>query len=82
MAHDDLDAMCCSAAQIYRLTSREVEVLRLLACGRDRMRVALELGISVDTVKTHIKHLYAKAGVRSKQDLIDILEDAPSLHVA
>jgi DNA-binding NarL/FixJ family response regulator len=42
------------------LTAREVEVLTLLAEGRDNRAIARELFISETTVKTHINHLFAK----------------------
>jgi DNA-binding NarL/FixJ family response regulator len=48
------------------LTQREREVLELIAGGRSNKRIALELGISEKTVKTHVGHLLAKLGVSDR----------------
>ena len=49
-----------------RLTQREREVLELIANGRSNKRIALELGISEKTVKTHVGHVLAKLGVSDR----------------
>src|SRR5581483_4525806 len=46
-----------------RLTPREREVLALIARGLPNKRIALELGLSEKTVKTHVTHVLAKLGV-------------------
>ncbi len=48
------------------LTRREREVLELIAGGRSNKRIALELGISEKTVKTHVGHLLGKLGVNDR----------------
>ena len=48
------------------LTPREVDVLRLLARGLANKRIALELGISERTVKTHVSSIFAKLGVTDR----------------
>jgi two-component system, NarL family, response regulator LiaR len=53
-------------AEPERLTRREREVLELIAAGRSNKRIALELGISEKTVKTHVGHLLAKLGVADR----------------
>ena len=50
---------------VVRLTVRESAVLRLLARGCTYVRVADELGVSLNTVASHVKNLYRKLGVRS-----------------
>jgi DNA-binding NarL/FixJ family response regulator len=48
------------------LTGRELDVLALIAQGRSNKRIALELGISEKTVKTHVGHMLAKLGVADR----------------
>lgn len=49
-----------SAAEVEGLTSREVDVIRLLAAGRSNRALAGELFISERTVKTHVSNILAK----------------------
>ena len=56
------------------LTTRETEVFVLLIHGRTREYIATELGISANTVKGHIRNVYQKCNVSSKQDLLDLYE--------
>jgi NarL family two-component system response regulator LiaR len=49
-----------------RLTRREREVLELIGHGFSNKRIALELGISEKTVKTHVGHVLAKLGVSDR----------------
>jgi HD-GYP domain-containing protein (c-di-GMP phosphodiesterase class II) len=48
------------------LTSREVDVLRLLARGLSTKQIAAELTISPKTADTHIQHVYAKLGISTR----------------
>jgi HD-GYP domain-containing protein (c-di-GMP phosphodiesterase class II) len=48
------------------LTSREVEVLRLLARGLSTQEIAAELTISPATARHHVEHIYAKIGVSNR----------------
>jgi two-component system nitrate/nitrite response regulator NarL len=52
------------------LTSRERDVLRLLAGGLDQRRIATELFLSPKTVATHIQHILAKLGVHSRAQAV------------
>ena len=54
------------AGAFEQLTSRERDVLALIANGRSNKRIALELGISEKTVKTHVGHVLAKLGVTDR----------------
>jgi DNA-binding NarL/FixJ family response regulator len=49
-----------------RLSPREVEVLRLIAAGRDNGDIARELFISQSTVKRHVEAILAKLGVENR----------------
>ena len=50
---------------IPELTSREIEVLRLLSRGYTYLEIGGKLGISVHTVTSHIKKSYRKLGAHS-----------------
>lgn len=54
------------------LSPRELDVLRLLLQHQTIDRMADELGISRNTVKSHIAHLYEKTGLNSRQQLVDL----------
>jgi DNA-binding CsgD family transcriptional regulator len=54
--------------QVTGLTSREVEVLRLVAKGQSNKEIAAELVLSVRTVERHITNLYGKIDARGKAD--------------
>jgi DNA-binding NarL/FixJ family response regulator len=48
------------------LTSREVQVLRLLARGQTNRQIARNLLISVSTVKRHVRHIGEKLGAQDR----------------
>ncbi|MDP9317734.1 MAG: response regulator transcription factor, partial [Actinomycetota bacterium] len=48
------------------LTSREVEVLRLLARGGSNKQIAQQLVVAPKTVANHVEHIYLKIGVSSR----------------
>ena len=54
------------------LSSREIEVLELVADGRGNQRVADALSISVATVKTHLVHIYDKLGVDDRTSAVRV----------
>ncbi|OKL51085.1 response regulator [Buchananella hordeovulneris] len=56
--------------ELAGLTPREVEVLRLVAAGRANSEIAVALGISSGTLKTHIGHLLAKLQARDRAQLV------------
>jgi len=55
-----------TATALDDLTARERDVLALIARGRSNKRIALELGISEKTVKTHVGHVLAKLDVTDR----------------
>ncbi|MCC7502358.1 MAG: response regulator transcription factor [Flavobacteriales bacterium] len=57
------------------LTEREREIIRLVALERTNDEIAKALFISVDTVKTHRKHLMTKLNVRSLAGLVRYARD-------
>jgi DNA-binding NarL/FixJ family response regulator len=52
------------------LTSREAEVLALVAAGRTNAEIATELVLGVETVKTHVANLLAKLGARDRTQAV------------
>lgn len=67
-----LEERCRQVAEEFGLSPRELEVFEMLAEGRDRAYIEEKLVISRNTVKAHVKHIYAKLDVHSHQDLIAI----------
>lgn len=57
------------------LTPRETEVLEQIATGKSRKRIADELFIDLETVKSHVKNIYSKLNVHSKADAIKMAKD-------
>jgi LuxR family maltose regulon positive regulatory protein len=57
-------------ALIEPLTERELEVLRLLAAGRRNRDIAAELVVTVETVKKHTSHIFAKLGAANRTQAV------------
>ena len=55
-----------------QLTQREIEILRLLARGRDTQAIADELTISSNTVRTHLQNIFGKLGAHSKLEAVSL----------
>ena len=66
-----LDATCARLARAFDLTRREEDVLRLLMEGCAFAEAADKLVVSLNTVKSHVRHIYAKMGVSGKADLLE-----------
>lgn len=69
-----IEQSCGALARKGGLTGRETEILAMLARGRSAPFIAQELVISPNTVKTHVKHIYAKLGAHSQQEIIDLVD--------
>lgn len=69
-ASANLDAF----AAAWSLTPRETEVLGYLVRGRSLPYIADILFVTTGTVKTHVKHIYRKCSVGTRQELLDLFE--------
>ena len=58
----------------FGLSIREAQVMECMARGFSVARIAGELVVSENTVRTHQKRIYAKLGVHKKQELLDLIE--------
>ena len=56
------------------LSSRESEVFELLLKGYTKQRIAEELFIAYNTVRSHVRNIYSKCDAHSQQDLINLFE--------
>lgn len=54
----------------YSLTPREAEIVWLLACGMSNKEIAASCSIAPQTVKDHLKHVYAKIGAHQRTALL------------
>jgi len=55
---------------VEQLTSRELEVLRMLAAGRSNQAIAAELVVALDTVNKHVSHLLDKLGATNRTEAV------------
>ena len=65
---------CDAVAERYGLSPRERDVFDLLVRGRSIDYIAQNLTISFNTAKSHIRHIYVKTDVHSRQELIDLID--------
>ena len=73
--HGDQRPVPAQSAGPDRLSGREAEVLRLLASELDGPAIARTLVVSVNTVRTHTKSIYAKLGVTSRRAAVHRAQD-------
>lgn len=65
---------CKAVGEKFELSDRQQEVLVLMAQGRNAKYIENALTISLSTVQTHIRNIYRKLGVHSRQELLDLIE--------
>ena len=71
---DPIAAGVARVAARYQLSPREAEVCEYLARGRSQTYIREALFLSKNTVATHVRRIYTKLDVHSKQELIDLVE--------
>jgi DNA-binding CsgD family transcriptional regulator len=60
-----------AAVESLGISARELAVLAELAAGRSNKEIAARLGVSPNTVKTHVARLFEKLGARRRTDAIN-----------
>lgn len=71
---EELHGRCRAIADAHQLTEREAEVLTCLSEGWSIPAAARRLMVSQGTVRTHVKHIYAKLGIHSRDDLVEVIK--------
>jgi LuxR family transcriptional regulator, maltose regulon positive regulatory protein len=55
---------------VEQLTSRELQVLEMLAAGRSNQAIASQLVVTLDTVKKHVSHVLGKLGAANRTEAV------------
>lgn len=71
--HEAIVRRCQGLATTFGLSEREGDVLVLVAEGRSSARIQEDLSIAAGTVNYHTRNIYAKLGVHSRQEVIDLV---------
>lgn len=72
---DRISKQAAALQQHYRLSARETEVMELITRGNSVARIAEELVVSENTIRTHSKRIYTKLAIHKKQELLDLIEE-------
>ncbi|WP_139651285.1 helix-turn-helix transcriptional regulator [Raoultibacter phocaeensis] len=71
---ESLEDRCARIAAKFQLSARESEVFVLLAQGHTRASIAKKLFVSENTIREHVKNIYKKLYIHSRQQLIDMVD--------
>jgi LuxR family maltose regulon positive regulatory protein len=74
--HRATDTGASSGCELDDLSERELDVLQYLPTRLTNAEIAEHLYISLNTLKTHLKHVYRKLGVQRRRDAITAAEQA------
>lgn len=72
LAHHKPGVVDVANAPYEILSTRELEVLRLLCHGRTDKEIAQTLYLSVRTINSHVSHIYAKLGARTRTEAMHL----------
>lgn len=64
--------------RLYGLTQTEAKLVQILVGGSTLDNAAIELEISVNTARTHLKHVFHKTGVNRQAELVHRIETGPA----
>ncbi len=66
-------AVCGMVGEVFRLSRKEKQVARHLIRGATSQEIAERLFVSLSTIKTHTKNIYAKLGVNKRLQAVEVL---------
>ena len=69
-----VDNRCVALATEYHLTARELEILMLLARHKTVGMIERDLVIANGTAKAHVRHIYQKLNIHSREELFNLLD--------
>lgn len=72
---DRISKQCQTVKKRFDLSAREAEVMELAARGQTGTAIAEQLFISENTVRTHLKRIYAKLNVHRKREMLAVIEN-------
>lgn len=67
-------------ARWFSLTPKEAQLTAVIGHGRPLEEAAAELGISIGTARTHLKHTFMKLGVNSQVQLVALVRNVAFGH--
>ena len=65
--------------QLYDLTPAETRLATILAQGKNIVEAATELGVTQNTARTHLKHIFQKTGMKRQSELVQLLLNSPAV---
>lgn len=71
----DIDIGTLNSKLVNPLSEREFDIFRHIFSQKTNQEIADELFVSINTVKTHLKNIYAKLGVSNRKEALEILLD-------
>ena len=72
---ESLSQKCEMLVARYKLSPREEEILSYLSRGHNPTYIAKTLFISVHTARSHVRNIYRKIGVGSREELLQLIDD-------
>jgi len=68
------DLMLEKAVDTFQLSNREAEILKYINERLSNQEISDKLFVSLNTIKFHLKHIYAKLGVSTKQEAVELVK--------
>jgi DNA-binding CsgD family transcriptional regulator len=73
-----IDPSAETVQRLFAITAAEARLTLQLLQGRTLAQASEKLGISVETARTHLKHVLAKTGTRRQADLVRLMLNSPA----